>query len=93
MKKRSAITAVRKAGALLVFPMDNRKEPASLWSAFYPKEPMRWEWDESGDDRVAKLWRLRAELSTSREVVYSKWFRGAACSRSSSTIRRFPQKC
>ena len=39
---------------------------------------MVWEWDDGGDDRVAKLWHLRTELSTSREVVYAKWFRGRA---------------
>ena len=63
---------------LLIFPLNNRPEPLSLWSALYPGEAMRWEWDENGDDRVSKLWHLRAQLSTSREVVYSKWFQGRA---------------
>ena len=78
MNLKKAISAVDRAGALLVFPMDNRKQPASLWSAFFPRTPMRWEWDESGDDRVSKLWHLRAELSTTRKVVYTKWFQGRA---------------
>jgi len=39
---------------------------------------MRWEWDESGDDRVARLWHLRQELSSSSLVVYTKWFRNRA---------------
>ncbi|MCM2277581.1 MAG: hypothetical protein NDJ89_05845 [Oligoflexia bacterium] len=39
---------------------------------------MIWEWDEEGDDRVADLWHLRAELSTSRKVVYTKWYQGRA---------------
>jgi len=34
------------------FPLNNRKEPLSLWSAFYPRTPMRWEWMTTGDDRV-----------------------------------------
>ncbi len=39
---------------------------------------MKWEWDESGDDRVADLWHLKTRLSTTRKVVYTKWFRGRA---------------
>lgn len=39
---------------------------------------MRWEWDESGDQGVADLWNLRGELSTTRKVVYTKWYRGRA---------------
>ena len=78
MNLKKAISAIDRAGALLVFPMDNRKQPASLWSAFFPRTPMRWEWDESGDDRVSNLWHLRAELSTTRKVVYTKWFQGRA---------------
>ena len=39
---------------------------------------MRWEWDDSGDNRVADLWRMREELSRSGRVVYAKWYRGRA---------------
>jgi hypothetical protein len=81
-KKREAaidaIRAINRQGCLLVFPIDNRKEFASIWSEFYPRTPMRWEWDEDGDDRVARLWHLRAELSTCNDVIYTKWFRGRA---------------
>ena len=72
-----AVAGIEKYGILLVYPIDNRKEPASLWSAFYTDE-MRWEWNEDSDDRVSHLWHIRTELSTSREVVYVKWFRGRA---------------
>lgn len=72
-----AVAGIEKHGILLVYPIDNRKEPASLWSAFYTDE-MRWEWDEDADNRVSQLWNIRTELSTSREVVYVKWFRGRA---------------
>lgn len=78
MNPKSAIKAIDKAGALLVFPLDNRAEPASLWSCFYPKDKMRWEWDDSGDGRVVRLWHLKTELSTTRQVVYTKWYRGRA---------------
>ena len=64
---KSAIAAIEKSGAILVFPLDNRKEPASIWSHFYPRTPMRWEWDDSGDNRVGDLWHLRTELSTTRK--------------------------
>lgn len=78
MKKTDAIKAVNGHGMLLVFPMDNRPEPKSLWSVFYPRTKMRWEWDDSGDNRVADLWHLREQLSRSRRVIYAKWFRGRA---------------
>lgn len=73
-----AIQAINRRGALLVYPLNNRREPLSLWSELYPRTKMRWEWDEDGDDRVAKLWHLREKLSTSRKVVYAKWFQGRA---------------
>jgi hypothetical protein len=74
----AAIRAIEEHGCLLVYPIDNRPEPGSLWRVFYPRTPMRWEWDESGDDRVAHLWHLRTELSRSGQVVYAKWYRGRA---------------
>ncbi len=78
MNRKSAIAAIEKYGVLLVYPINNRPDPRSLWTAFHPRTPMRWEWDDDGDDRVARLWHLRAELSHSRSVVYTKWFRGRA---------------
>ncbi|MDB5037548.1 MAG: hypothetical protein JWQ35_1076 [Bacteriovoracaceae bacterium] len=78
MNFRSAVSAVNKAGSLLVFPIKNQREPASLWSEFFPKSVMRWEWDQDGDSRVADLWHFREKLSSSGKVVYSKWFRGRA---------------
>lgn len=61
-----------------MFPINNQKEPASLWSEFFPKSKMRWEWDSDGDDRVGDLWALMKKLSDSRDVVYSKWYQGRA---------------
>lgn len=49
---------------------------------------MRWEWDESGDGRVVKLWHLRRTLAESRKVVYSKWFRGRATLFSLATFKK-----
>lgn len=73
-----AVGFLKKQGMLLVFPQENRKEPASLWYEFFPRTRMRWEWDETGDNRVGELWLLREQLSLSGRVVYSKWFRGRA---------------
>jgi len=78
MSLKRAIEKINESGALLVFPIDNRLEPSSLWAKLYPKSEMRWEWDESGDDRVVKLWHLRTELSVCKKVVYSKWYKGRA---------------
>lgn len=78
MNRKSAIAAIDGAGILLVFPIGNRKEPPSIWSHFFPRKKMRWEWDESGDNGVADLWHLRSDLSTTRQVVYTKWYQGRA---------------
>jgi hypothetical protein len=78
ISRKASISAINKTGALLVFPLNNRPEPASIWSQFYPKDKMLWEWDENGDDRVSDLWYLKTELSTTRKVVYTKWYQGRA---------------
>lgn len=66
------------AGALLVFPVNNHPQPRSLWSEFFPRVKMRWEWNETGDNRVGEMWLLMKWLSESRDVVYSKWYQGRA---------------
>jgi len=76
--KNQAISAIEKNGILLVFPIKDKNQYNSIWKELYPKSKMKWEWDENGDDRVAKLWHLREELSRSKEVVYSKWLTGRA---------------
>ncbi len=78
MKLSSAIKHINKHNALLIFPINNQKEPRSLWSEFFPRTKMRWEWDESGSEKVSGLWHLREEISRSGQVVYSKWYRGRA---------------
>ena len=78
MSVAKAVQFIKKRGLLLVFPQENRKEPASLWSEFFPRTKMRWEWDEAGDNRVGELWLLRERLSLSRKVVYSKWYKQRA---------------
>lgn len=78
MNLKTAVSKINKRGALLVFPINNQKEPVSLWSEFYPRTKMRWEWDEDGDNRVGSLWMLMKKLSDSGQVVYSKWYQGRA---------------
>jgi hypothetical protein len=77
LTQSKAIQAIQKRGVLLVYPIDNRPEPSSIWSEFF-SDKMRWEWDSDGDDRVAKLWQIKTNLSSSREVVYTKWHQGRA---------------
>ena len=76
--ERSAIAKIEQRGILLVFPIENRPEPRSLWSELHPRSKMKWEWDQDGDTRVHDLWHLRARLMRSRKVVYAKWYRGRA---------------
>lgn len=78
MTPKEAISAINKHGLLLVYPIQGKTDPASLWSVAYPRSKMRWEWDDNGDDRVARLWHLREELSRSKKVVYAKWYQGRA---------------
>jgi hypothetical protein len=76
--QQRALDAIEARGALLVFPIQNRPSPPSLWHVLHPGVAMRWDWDESADPRVPALWHLREMLARSREVVYSKWYRGRA---------------
>lgn len=76
--KAAALAAIEQKGALLVYPLENRADPPSLWQALHPRVPMRWAWDQGADDRVVKLWQLREELARERHVVYGKWYRGRA---------------
>lgn len=75
---KRAVDAVDLNHWLLVFPIPKKKEPKSLWHCLHPKSVMRWEWSESGDDKVVRLWHLRRRLAESHRVVYSKWYRGRA---------------
>lgn len=73
-----AIQKINEKGVLLVFPINNRPTPLSLWSEFYPRTKLKWEWDDTGDQKVFKMWQMMKELSAAREVVYSKWYSGRA---------------
>jgi hypothetical protein len=73
-----AIGAIDKHGALLVYPIKNKSEPASLWSVLFPRSKMVWAWDEDSDNKVGQLWHLREKLSRSDEVIYLKWYQGRA---------------
>jgi hypothetical protein len=78
VNQKSAISRINQHGALLVFPIVNRPEPRSLWSEFYPRTKMRWEWADEGDAKTWGMWELMKRLSDCREVVYSKWYQGRA---------------
>ena len=78
MNLSKACDVIDQNGMLLVFPINNQKEPKSLWHEFYPRSEMRWEWDEDGDDRVMKMWVGMKKLSKDNRVVYSKWYQGRA---------------
>jgi hypothetical protein len=77
-KVSTAIKAINKNGALLVFPINNKPTPNSIWSEFYPRTKLKWEWDDNGDQKVFKMWQLMKQLSTNKDVVYSKWLGGRA---------------
>jgi hypothetical protein len=78
VKLDRAISVIDRLGICLVYPVDNKPEPASLWSALYPRSKMSWSWDSDADPRVAQVWHLRERLAHSGEVAYAKWFRGRA---------------
>src|SRR5438034_7179354 len=74
----NAVSRINRRGILLVFPIDNRALPPSLWAEFFPNTKMRWEWDQGADARVSDMWALMKRLSDCRQVVYSKWYQGRA---------------
>ena len=78
MKLARAISIVNRQGICLVYPIDNAREPPSLWSELYPRSKMEWSWNADADPRVAEVWHLREELARSSDVAYAKWFRGRA---------------
>jgi len=78
VKLARAISIVDRLGICLVYPIDNAREPPSLWSELYPRSKMEWSWDADADPRVAEVWHLREQLARSSEVAYAKWFRGRA---------------
>lgn len=73
-----AVDAIEQHGMLLVYPVQNRPEPRSIWHALHPRARMHWAWDDSADDRVVELWHLRERLARSNKVVYTKWLGGRA---------------
>lgn len=78
LRLKKSIELINKHGALLVFPINNAKEPLSLWQLLHPRTPLKWEWDDDGDQKVFKMWTLMKELSNCRQVIYSKWYKGRA---------------
>src|SRR5678816_4606189 len=74
----TAVASIRQYGALLVFPINNRDLPHSLWAEFFPGTRMVWEWNKDSDHRVGDMWQMMKRLSECREVVYSKWYQGRA---------------
>ena len=78
MKLARAVSIIDRLGICLVYPIDNAREPPSLWSELYPRSKMEWSWDADADPRVAEVWHLREQLARSSEVAYAKWFRGRA---------------
>jgi hypothetical protein len=78
LQPSAAVSSIRQHGALLVFPINNRGQPHSLWAEFFPRTRMVWDWNEDSDYRVGDMWQLMKHLSDCREVVYSKWYQGRA---------------
>lgn len=86
-KFQRAIDLVNQHGFILVFPIQNKDEPQSLWSLLYPNIKMKWEWDGEEDGRLAELWRLREKLASSGQVVYGKYYQGRATLFSKNVFR------
>jgi len=74
----SAVNCINERGALLVFPINNRELPLSLWSEFYPGKRMVWDWNDDAAGEVSDMWSLMKRLSDCGDVVYSKWYQGRA---------------
>ncbi len=73
-----AVSRIHERGVLLVFPINNRPLPLSLWSEVFPKTRMVWDWNDDAAGPVHDMWALMKRLSDCKEVVYSKWYQGRA---------------
>ena len=78
MNPVKAVAAIKKLGACLVYPLNNSREIANLWHAYFPRSRMSWDWDENSDNRVAYLWHLRATLSQRKDIAYTKLYQNRA---------------
>jgi len=78
IRPNDAVQRINDAGVLLVFPINNRPLPHSLWSEFFPRTRMVWDWNDDAAGAVHDMWGLMKRLSDCREVVYSKWYQGRA---------------
>ena len=78
MKKKKALAAIEEKGILLVYPIQNRPEPDSIWAHLHPRSKMVWEWVVDSDHKVSDLWALKEELSRSGVVIYTKWYQNRA---------------
>jgi len=74
----SAVDRINERGVLLVFPINNRALPLSLWSEIYRRLRMVWDWNDDAAGPVHDMWSLMKRLSDCRQVVYSKWYQGRA---------------
>jgi len=87
---QSALDQVEKIGRVAIFP---EKKPSkhsiiSLWELFYPRTKMKWEWDDSADNRVVKLWWLKNEIAQTQKVLYGRFFGNRPVLVSKSETRR-----
>jgi hypothetical protein len=51
-----AVKRINDRGVLLVFPINNRPLPLSLWSEFFPKTRMVWDWNDDAAGPVHDMW-------------------------------------
>jgi hypothetical protein len=75
---KKAVAAINEHHVQLVYPIQNAREPRSLWHSLHPRSVMKWDWSEHADPRIVDLWHLKDDLCHGRDVVYAKWFRGRA---------------
>ena len=75
MNLRSAVAAINREGALLVYPIHNRKEPPSLWSHSIRERKCVGNGIMTVIPASPTSGTLQ-ELASSRKVVYTKWFPG-----------------
>jgi hypothetical protein len=74
---QGALEFIEREGRVAVFPEKNKKKKGaivSLWELFYPRTKMSWEWDDSADNRVVKLWWLKNEIARTQQVLYGRFF-------------------
>lgn len=69
------LQSINKAGVLLIFPIQNKDEPDSVWAHTYPRSKMIWDWTRDTDPKVDRIRAVLWDLVDEEKIILTKWYR------------------